>query len=149
MNHTPYPNTEIHNSILKTFLDLGLSSLGYEARFDTHINANVWTYRFKKSSSPIKVEFTVVYPYSSMCSLYFIENEKKYFHLDRYLKFKQDDTLVRLEKESFPHEKTIENNQFILDYLKVAKDVIDRELSKVVSGEEWIEVPFDWSITGR
>jgi hypothetical protein len=40
-------------------------------------------------------------------------------------------------------------SQYVFEFLKIVIKHLFTDLKKVAFGEEWIEVPFDWSIAGR
>lgn len=100
-----------------------------------------FVFRMNNSSTSLRLHITHHKngEYSFFSS--FVRSQEMHFSFNSYLRFIQSADFAAV---------SITKSMRLEDYLGILLKYLQKDdLKKVVSGEEWIEVPFDWESIGR
>lgn len=150
MNINPTPDELIHNLIigLETSTTMSLRLIHMEPKLNENFGFKSWEYRFKVDESPVFLEvvYSVINSDKVFCQCIISKNEKTYFSFSDYMTFIKDSELSKLETDN---QVSFEPANYVRGFLNLLKKQLVTGLNKVVTGEVWIDVPFDWKKAGR
>jgi hypothetical protein len=93
-------------------------------------------FRFQVYSGPDKLTIAEFVYFS-------IEENNKRILFDQYWRQKKGEKNRIVSLISHVNEKTLKKR--LNKYFVIVKETIETDFEKVIKGEEWIDVPFDWS----
>lgn len=150
MNITPTPDKEIHNQIIAlpdlVSFSLRLNELIVSQNEDFGMISWEYVFQSDNSSVMLKVDFTSFKKGKVTCQCLLSRNGMEYFLFDNYLKFLRNDELLNLKQTI---SENMDSPLFVKSFLEILVLHLETGLKKVVTGQEWIEVPFDWERVGR
>lgn len=149
MTENYYPNAKIHELIMNSFInetELDLEFLDIKVRRNNnHLFHNCCSYEycFKKKGSFIQFVFSLMEEPELIPLFVIMKNDSnKRIYFDDFLRHIGKEDEVKSIHAKYFFDKDLEvKKKYFYEYLKLVIKYLKTDLKKVISGEEWIDVP--------